>query len=252
MVQIVRFALWDRQSRPLNQTLGSAAGKILIVIKIFIFPVVLTAILIFIFGFVFGQSIDLGWGLPLGTSLTLFIACLGLFITLYNSYLSRRHNILLVKPHLIFDSMFDSSHREDHHTYTLKIKNVGLGPALIENYKISLNKVSELDPHSVFEELLRMVNKNTPAKGRAHCVAGYLHTGDAVDKGNEKILIQVSLPTDGRSFMEGRQIAKELVKMIDLSILYKCHYGTTHVASKKYNEEPNKRFKSLAPLAGTG
>ncbi|MEG4315335.1 hypothetical protein U8L64_10030 [Pseudomonas sp. FIP_A4] len=147
--------------------------------------------------------------------------------------------------------MFDSSFREDHHTYTLKIKNVGLGPALIENYKISLNKVNELDPHSVFEELLRMVNTNTPAKGRAHCVANYLHTGDAVDKGNEKILIQVSLPTDGRSFMEGRQIAKELVNMIELSVFYKCHYGSTHVASKKHNAEPNKRLKSFATLTGT-
>ncbi|MDO8343229.1 MAG: hypothetical protein Q7T48_08540 [Cellvibrio sp.] len=197
-------------------------------IKIFVFPIALVVILIFILGFVFGQSVDLGWGLPLGTSLALFIACLGFFVTLYSSLLSRRHNRLLVKPHLIFDSMFDSSYREDHHTYTLKVKNVGLGPAIIEKYKISLNQVGELNHHSVFEELLKMVNKNTQANGRAYCVAGYLHRDDAIDKGNEKILIQVSFPADGRSFMEGREMAKELVKMIDSSITYKCHYGTTH------------------------
>lgn len=219
-------------------------------LSIFGFPAALTAILIFILGFVFGHSIDLGWGLPLGTSLTLFIACLGLFVTLYNSFSSRRHNRLSVMPHLIFDSMFDSSYRDGHHTYTLKVKNVGLGPAIIDSYVISLDQVGNLGPHSVFEELLRMVNKHTPAKGRAHCVAGYLEEGNAIDKGSEKILIQVSIPTDRRSFMEGREIAKSLVKLIDASIRYRCHYGTTNTVAKKYNEEPNKLSQQDAASGG--
>ena len=223
----------------LNQCLA-ADRKIYIVLRIFFAPVALTLLLTLILGFLFGQSLELGWGLPLGTSLTLFIASLGLFVTLHNSFSARRHNRLSVKPHLILDSLFDSSYRDDHHTYTLKVKNVGLGPAIINAYTISLDSVANIDPHSVFEELLRMVNKHTPAKGRSHCVAGYLEEGNAIDKGTEKILVQISIPTDGRSFMEGRKIAKELVKLIDTSIKYQCHYGSTNIVTKKYNHEPKQ------------
>lgn len=65
-------------------------------IKVFVASMLLCAVLLFILGFVFGMSFGHGWGLPLGTSLTLFIACLSLFVTLYNSYLSRRHYQLSV------------------------------------------------------------------------------------------------------------------------------------------------------------
>lgn len=209
-------------------------------IQVFGAAILLCAVLLFILGFVFGMSFGHGWGLPLGTSLTLFIACLGLFVTLYNSYLSRRHYQLSVKPHLIFDSTFDSVTKDNHYTYTLKLKNVGLGPAVIQSYRIALDKNDNLNAHSVFEELVKMANKNISGKGRPHCVATYLDEGQAIDKGSDQILVRIGWPKEGKSFMEARELAKHLVKLIDATVVYKSHYGNKDIVSKRYNEEPNK------------
>lgn len=202
--------------------------------QVFLTPILLTIILTFILGFICGQSIDLGWGLSLGTSLTAFIAGLGLIATIYHSYAIRRHNRLLVKPHLIFDQYFSSEVIPDYHTYALKVKNVGLGPAITQKYTPSFKGAPDnLDPHTVFEELLKLVNSNTPAKGKAHCEAFFLHSGHALDKGEEKVLISISLPKEERTFLEGREIAMKLAKKIDLDIRYECHYGSKHVLSNK-------------------
>ncbi len=209
-------------------------------IKIFGVIAALSAALLLILGFVFGISFGNGWGLPLGTSLALFIAALGLFVTLYNSYVSRKHFQLSVKPHLIFDSTFDSVTEDGFFTYSLKVKNVGLGPAIIESYKISLDKNENLNAHTVFEELVRMANKHISKKGKPYCVAGYLDDGQAIDKGGEHTLIRIGFPKEGEQFMDARKTAKKLVALIDSSIIYKCHYGNRDSVSKRYNEVPNK------------
>ncbi|EPM99876.1 hypothetical protein A253_27127, partial [Pseudomonas syringae pv. actinidiae ICMP 19102] len=42
---------------------------------------------------------------------------------------AHRHNRILVVPHLIYQSQFSSFTMEGFYTYSLKVKNVGLGPA---------------------------------------------------------------------------------------------------------------------------
>ena len=49
------------------------------------------------------------------------------------------------------------------------------------------------------------------------------------------MLLEFSMPTDKRSFMQGREIVKELVNKIDASINYKCHYGNDFEATNKKN-----------------
>ena len=200
---------------------------------IFVIPTLLTAILVFIFGFVVGQSWDLGWQLPIGVTLTAFIATLSLIATVHHSYAIRRHNELQVKPHLVIDSHFDSTIKEGFQTYRLSIKNVGLGPAIITRYLVTLGKVEINDSDAVFVEFLKLVNKITPASGRAEIEAGYLSKGEALDKGAEKVLFQSSIPTDGRTFMQGRELVKKLAEEIQLSVLYKCHYGTPFEIARK-------------------
>lgn len=207
--------------------------------QVFFTPVLLTVILTFILGFIFGQSIDLGWGLALGTSLTAFIAGLGLVATIYHSYAIRKHNRLLVKPHVTFDQSFSSDVIPDYYTYEVKAKNVGLGPAIIQKYTPSFKDAPEdLDPHTVFDELVKLVNNTTPAKGKSRCEAYYLYSGHALDKGEEKVLISISLPKEEKAFFEGREMAMKLAKKIDIEISYKCHYGSKYLASnkKKHNK----------------
>jgi len=205
--------------------------------QFFIVPSLLFSLLIFILGLVVGQSVDLGWGLPLGTSLAFVVAALSLFVTVYQAYAVRRHNRLLVRPHLIFDSQFNSTTLDRHQTYQLRVKNVGLGPAVIDDFTISFEGAAALDPHSLFEEWVKLVNKYTPANGKAHCGARFLYKGHAVDKGEEEILLEVSFPTAGLSFMQGREIVKVLVKKIDATINYKCHYGLPLKTTKKFRDE---------------
>ncbi|CAI8821864.1 hypothetical protein EMIT0P100_10685 [Pseudomonas sp. IT-P100] len=66
---------------------------------------------------------------------SVFIALLALFVTLYQSHLSRKHNRLSVKPHLAIHS------EEDDDTFKIIIKNDGLGPATIDMFNIFANSV---------------------------------------------------------------------------------------------------------------
>lgn len=192
---------------------------------------------LFALGFVAGQSSNLGWGIPLGTTLAFAVACLSLGLTLYQTSATRRHNRLLVRPHLVFDSQLDSTEREGHHTYRLCVKNVGLGPAIFQRFSISLDDSGNLDPHTVFEEWVKLVNKATPAQGRAICKAGFLYRDHALDKNNEVTLLEVGIPADNLSFMQAREAAKLLVKKINATIEYRCHYGNRFKIAKQFHDE---------------
>ncbi|UUC20832.1 hypothetical protein NOV18_10250 [Pseudomonas asiatica] len=59
------------------------------------------------------------------------IALLALFATVYQSHLSRKHNRLSIRPHLAIHG-----EEGDDCTFTVIIRNDGLGPANIEDLKI--------------------------------------------------------------------------------------------------------------------
>lgn len=122
---------------------------------------------------------------------------------------------------------------------------------MIQSYRIALDKSDNLNAHSVFEELVKMANKNISGKQRPHCVATYLDEGQAIDKGGDQILVRISWPKEGKNFMEEREIAKRLVKLIDATIVYTSHYGDKDIVSKRYNEEPNKLSKQDVTSGGT-
>ena len=193
--------------------------------RIFLAPLLLSICLAFMLGFVVGQAWDLGWQLPLGVSVGIFIAVLPFFTTIHHYYAVRRHNELQVQPHLIVDSKFDSVSKEDFHTYSLAIRNVGLGPAIIESYSLTLGERAISDSDAVFTEFVRLVNRVTPSRGKASVQAMFLSKGEAIDKGSEKILFLTHCPSEGRSFMQGREIAKKLAAEICFHIRYRCHYG---------------------------
>jgi hypothetical protein len=195
-------------------------------VPFFIIPMLLTATLIFIFGFVLGQSWDLGWQLPIGVSLTAIVATVSLVTTVHHSYAVRQHNKLQVRPHLVIDSCLDSTVNEGHHTYQLSIKNVGLGPAIVLNYKLSLGGVKVKDGENLFAEFVKLVNSKTEATGNVRFNTGYISTGEAIDKSQEVLLFRAIIPFKDRTFTEGRALAKKLAAEINFVIEYKCHYGS--------------------------
>lgn len=62
-------------------------------------------------------------------------------------YATRKHNRILVKPRLMFNSYFKSEKDTDCYEYGLIVKNVGFGPAIIKKYTVTLCGVV-LDNHN--------------------------------------------------------------------------------------------------------
>ncbi|QUW64417.1 hypothetical protein KFQ04_17250 [Pseudomonas synxantha] len=201
----------------------------------FIAPLFLTSVLIFILGFLFGQSWDLGWQLPIGVTISVFIATLSLFITIHHYYAVRAHNEIQVKPQLVVDRQFNSTLKNGFHTYRVSIKNMGLGPAIIDSYLLKIGGVEIRDFDSAFVQFLRLVNNTIPKPGTSEVIAMYLSKNEGIDKSSEKILFEVNIPTNGLSFMQGREVAKRLSKDICFSIRYRSHYERAFEVHMKPN-----------------
>ena len=69
------------------------------------------------------------------------IALSALGFAIWQGYIARRHNKLSVRPHLTFTSMLLD--KEPH--LTVNIKNNGLGTAIITDYKVILDGVTQDD-----------------------------------------------------------------------------------------------------------
>ena len=63
------------------------------------------------------------------------IALLALFLTIWQGWLSRRHNLLGVRPHLVLTTTTENLGKEKRRA-TITIRNSGLGPAKIVDYAI--------------------------------------------------------------------------------------------------------------------
>ena len=68
-----------------------------------------------------------------------FISLLALTYTIYQGYVTRKHNRILVEPILDFSSGFlPLEVGSDTYTYRISVKNNGLGPALIKSFDVYL------------------------------------------------------------------------------------------------------------------
>ncbi|QTD30999.1 hypothetical protein [Pseudomonas fluorescens] len=139
-------------------------------------------------------------------------------------------------PHLIFQSQFNSVTLDGFYTYSLKIKNVGLGPAIIKSYDVKLGNEKRPNGHSIFEMWVIFVNTHLNAEGTARCIAGFLYPDHGLEKGEEKVLLEVHFPTAGLKFMEARKLVKAAVELIDAKVDYECYYGNKFTLEKRPNE----------------
>lgn len=70
----------------------------------------------------------------LGVSSTVIALC-ALGLTVWQAYVTRRHNRLSVRPHLTTWSYSDNV----NHNYVVELLNNGIGPAFIQSFKISVD-----------------------------------------------------------------------------------------------------------------
>ena len=87
-------------------------------------------------------------------SLAVFIAVLSFAVTIWQGYISRKHNQLSVKPHLYIDL-----HVEKDAPTRLIIKNNGLGPAFIKDFKILVDgKALTSEDKLLYHQALKDIN----------------------------------------------------------------------------------------------
>ncbi|USV99890.1 hypothetical protein KUA23_23115 [Pseudomonas pergaminensis] len=201
--------------------------------------ITLALLLSFLIGSLFGLSVELGWGLPLGTSLTLVIATLGFGVTLYQSHSTRRHNRLLVRPHLILSLPFSSIEIDGFYSFSVKVKNSGLGPALIEKFSISIGKDGDIPSGSLLETIQKHAREQFNAKGNTRCGSNYLREGNAIDKGEEKTILEINFRKEKIIFSEARELAKLYSSTIAIKIHYHCHYGNKFKLNKLASQNKN-------------
>ena len=75
------------------------------------------------------------------------IALFALLLTFYQSYLTRKHNRLSVKPHLTVFSEFEYSNKI--FTWNVTLTNCGLGPAIIDSYRVATDQFSTTSGDSI-------------------------------------------------------------------------------------------------------
>jgi len=90
----------------------------------------------------------------LGNNAAEVIALCALVFTAYQAYTTRRHNKLSVKPHLTTFVTGDRS--ADKFSFSAKLMNNGLGPAIIKSYQIYVDgKLSEIKSSKQAEDALK-------------------------------------------------------------------------------------------------
>lgn len=160
-----------------------------------------------------------------GSNAAEIIALCAFSITIYQAYLSRKHNSLSVRPHLS-----DFSHRNTKGkvgSLTFSVENNGVGPAIIGRFKwkrISDNNEFQ-DLEEIRQELYRVLNGNI---SNDHVT--YLASGYALPANEKRNILSIQFPLeDDQSFDEIQKVLSDY----ELEIDYCCMYGKKYYLTTK-------------------
>lgn len=148
------------------------------------------------------------------TMSTLLIACCALLLTIWQGYMTRKHNKISIQP------IFDSHLSWTNDKLTLTIINCGLGTAHCTEVSYLLdNNVVQKD---AFSEYLDSFYKKW--RGDKQCHAGWVLNGSHIPKGEKITIVTMDFPKD--SDME--TIAEEFQSFFDFTISFQCLYGKNY------------------------
>ena len=154
----------------------------------------------------------------IGENASEVIAFSALGLAVWQGYIARRHNKLSVRPYLAFSSTFLD---EEPH-FTVDIKNNGLGTAIITDYKVILDGVTQEDTgKSYVIEACRKLQ----IPDRFSSAGRYFKLGGSISAGESQNVIKIVL-NEG-SFLD-REIAYKELERIQFKIKYKCLYGVAY------------------------
>ena len=147
------------------------------------------------------------------------LALSALGLTFYQAWLSRRHNHLSVKPHLLWESQRNWS--DEGLTLSLLVKNNGVGPAVIQDIKLSIDGKSFSDKaHDPVEQLAALLFANkVPYHVAAHAFPGQ---GSAMP--SQAVIEFARIVFPGMKKSQEAALGKVLDRA-NLKVVYECLYG---------------------------
>lgn len=154
------------------------------------------------------------------------IAILSLFAIIWQSYLTRRHNFLSVKPHLDI-----KLYLVPEHPIKIQIINNGVGPAIIKNVSIpkpqNRKQKLEVDSPKLFFDLF--LEKKSSESVQLVTTVTALKNSSIPSNGSIDYFVIENSDINPELF----ENIKNMLKNIELEIEYECVYGI------KYNTETN-------------
>jgi hypothetical protein len=158
------------------------------------------------------------WSL-MGDNAAELIALSALILAIWQGYVARLHNKLTVQPHLILETLI----QWDEPQLSIFLENVGIGPAIIENYYVYIDGVSQdTSKKSLLQEVAQKLNIPNRKYG-----GGKLYMPDeAVTSGSKELIFKV-VTKEGRDEAFTNIIAQEEIERLQIIIKYKSLYGKT-------------------------
>lgn len=160
----------------------------------------------------------------IGEHVTEIIAGCALGLTIYQAYLSRRHNRLSVRPHLTVFTHRDK--RPGQAVLVYRLLNNGVGPAFIKSFQIFLDGqlVADLDKALAAVLLGRQYNHSITRLGDDYAMVA----------GEAKDILALVLPlADGESLEE---VEAELNRF-DLAVEYESAYKESRTLDTRTSEQ---------------
>jgi hypothetical protein len=151
----------------------------------------------------------------------LIVAVCAFFVAVYQAYATRRHNRLSVTPHLVVFT--DRRNDNGQAKFVVKLRNSGLGPAIIRTYEVLLdNAVFPIgDGGVVANTIASIVGRPTP-----HVAYHRLGVGDAIAKDQELILFSVGFSCSSH---HDYQSVMKCFERLSARLVYASIYGKKFV-----------------------
>lgn len=161
-------------------------------------------------------SLDIAWQF-VGDNWAAIIAVCALGVSFYQASATRRHNRLSVRPHLVVSA--DKSNDNGRAMFVARLKNNGLGPAVVRKYEIFLD--GSLFPIGdsgvVASTVASVLGRPTP-----HVAYHRIGVGDSIAKDQELILLSVGFSCTSQ---QDYQLAMKAFERITSHIQYESMYG---------------------------
>lgn len=167
----------------------------------------------------------------IGNNAAEIIALCALVFTAYQLSVTRKHNKLMVKPHLCLST--NTYADDDGFEFEALIKNNGIGPAVIKKYKLFLDK-KELS-NTELDSLESIVRNQLQ---RAVTGFGFikLNVDYVISEKGEELFLNFTVPTNLNTSLEE---LKKSIDKFDVYIEYQSIYGQTYTFDSQLQRDKN-------------